>query len=188
MYTHGPKNASQADRDSRLWWLQLSPDATEIVAAGRLIEPDGDADASASASVSVSAAAGDECHPSVGISAAGVPMLAYLVEIGSPGLGERQLRTAPIVLEGDPEGGVPRVRAGTARRVARASVLATPAFSPDGRWIYAAVRDQASGEAHVARFAVPSPEPRGALADSSCGDTSRSRPTQMTAIVNPHRD
>jgi hypothetical protein len=162
IYRHDPKNRSQADRDSRLWWLELSPDGTEILAAGRLIEPEGDA----------RTGTGDESHPSVGISADGVPMLGYLVEIGSPGHCERQLRTAPIALEGDSAGGVPvpRVRAGTARRVARTSVLAAPAFSPDGRWIFAAVRDQAGGVAHVARFAVPPAEPPTTLAESSEGE------------------
>jgi hypothetical protein len=55
IYTHDPKKVSRSYLDSRLWWLQLSPDATEIVAAGRLIEPD----------ESASGGEGDECHPNV---------------------------------------------------------------------------------------------------------------------------
>jgi hypothetical protein len=142
------KGVSGPPLGSQLWWLQLSPDATAIVAAGRLIVPEEDEHAPADA----------ECWPVVATTRDGVPMLAYLVANG--GRFPFELRTAPITLEGGPAVGVPRVRAGAIRRLADVGVLTAPAFSPDARWVYAAVRDGRSGEVRVSRFAALSDDPQ----------------------------
>jgi hypothetical protein len=86
-----------------------------------------------------------------------MPMLAYVVRPGDRK--PLELRTAPISVEGGSEGGIPLIRPGSARRLTTVNFLTALAFSPDGRWIYAAVRSRADGEVTVARFAVP-PEGR----------------------------
>ncbi len=138
--------------ESRLWWLQLSPDATEVVAAGRLIGLGADATAEGD----------DEILPTVGTTRDGLPMLAYVVSIRSPPTFE--LRTAPMSAEGTSQGGTLRVQPSSIRRLANVGVLAVPAFSPDGQWIYAVVRDRPDGETRIKRFAAAPGDPHRSLA------------------------
>jgi hypothetical protein len=125
----------------QVWWLELNPEGTAIAAAGRLIVPaNGGGDGTPR----------EERLPSVGRSADGVPMLAYVVmhEGHSPG----ELWIAPIGFAHGRRGDVPRVRAEDARRLSTTCAAAPPAFSADGRFLYAAVRSGPNGMVHVERF------------------------------------
>jgi hypothetical protein len=154
----GPAAPPGSPTWSQLWWLRLSPAGTEIVASGRLIEPRaGEPEA-------------DEYAPSVGTTSEGVTMLAYLS--GPRGIGPAEVRVAPIALAGTSPDGVPRVRAGEARRLAAVDTLAAPAFSSDGRWIYAAVRPQENGGVTLKRIAV-------------APDNSHDAPLELGAVSGP---
>jgi hypothetical protein len=147
----------------QLWWLQLSPDGTAITAAGRLIVPSDDGPAGAR---------GDERLPIVGISHEDVPMLAYMVlHQGEP---PGELWIAPISSGASGGDGAPRVQAKDARRLTKACVTTAPAFSADGRWIYAATRSPRDGLVRVERFATAPaesfagpPEPQAHALDSA---------------------
>jgi hypothetical protein len=134
----------------------LSPDSEAIVAAGRLIVPAQEEPAEARA---------EERWPSVGMTRNGVPMLAYLVR--PAGLEPWELWLAPIEVGDEAAGRPPRVRATAARRLVASCALAAPAFSPDGRWVYAMVRVEGSDKIHLARFAV-------ATGADDCGSDNRS--------------
>jgi hypothetical protein len=133
-------NPSRAYRGLQLWWLQLGPDGTAIVAAGRLLQPDGD-DAPARRVV--------ERLPSVGTARDGTPLLAYLTR--ARGQDAQELWVAPIMI--DATSGAPRVLAAGRRKLAEGCEAAAPAFSADGRWVYAARRHVGSGT-RLERFAL----------------------------------
>jgi len=76
-------------------------------------------------------------------------MLAYLVV--SKMKAAVELRTAEIDLSA---GVAPRIRPVAKYRLASEGTLTAPAFSPDGRWVYAPVRDEAGGATHPGRFAT----------------------------------
>jgi hypothetical protein len=88
-------------------------------------------------------------------------MLAYvtLPEGQRPG----GLWIAPITFKSRGGNLVPRVEAKTTRLLATACLPAPAGFSADGRWIYAAVREGASGEVRVKRFALTPDESRPSL-------------------------
>jgi hypothetical protein len=126
----------------------LSESGTVVVAAGRLLVSSSDA-------AGVDVTWSEERCPSVGMSHDGVLMLAY---IAIP-MGQRPggLWLAPITVESRAGNPFPRVEASAARLLTPTSVAAPPAFSADGRWIYAAVRETPDGEVRLKQFAIAPP-------------------------------
>ena len=139
-------DASQSPPGQQLWWLELDPDVTAVVAAGRLIVPDGQGSA---------VARREERLPAVGRAGDGAPLLAYLAR--SPEDATWELWVAPIVPAA--AGGAPRVLASSGRRLAEGCTAVAPTFSPDGRWIFAASHDARSG-LRMRRFEVTAVSPR----------------------------
>jgi hypothetical protein len=140
--------------------LQLSGDASAVVAAGRLTVPSRERASSADPDSEV-----QEHLPCVGVTRDGVAMLAYLV--GPVADGGYELWTVPVAVEEESEGraarDVLRVDASAARCLCTSTVLAPPAFSPDARWLYAAIRSAGSGEVVMARFPVTLEDAHGTL-------------------------
>jgi hypothetical protein len=121
-----------------LWWLQLDPAGTAIVAAGPLSIPD-------------PAAAGepeDQRMPSLTTAPDGTLVLAYLTR--PPGRTEWRFRLARVAI--DPRSGDPSIDPASVRTLARGGAANTPRL-PGGRWVYLALaRD---GEpARIVRFDV----------------------------------
>jgi hypothetical protein len=104
--------------DWQVWWLQLDPGGTSIVAAGRLLEP-GSSDTAVSRRL-----------PNL-VSIRGEPALAYLAQ--RPGESGCQLRVAPIHF--DPDSGSPQAHDVDSRTLAEECPPTSPVVSPDGRWI-----------------------------------------------------
>jgi hypothetical protein len=123
---------------SRLWWVQLDSAVRNIIAVRRTIVPE---------SASPDA---EERLPSVGRAADGTLLLAYLAR--PRGRVRWELWLAPIGLEAS--GGPPEVRASDQRRLADGCEAIVPTFSPDGRWVFAALHDAGCG-VRMHRFNVP---------------------------------
>jgi hypothetical protein len=122
----------------RLWWVQLDGAVRNIIAVRRAIVPDS------------AAPDAEERLPSVGRTADGTLLLAYLAR---PCARVRwELWVAPIGLEAS--GGTPEVLASEQRRLADGCEAIVPTFSPDGRWVFAALHDVRSG-VRMHRFEVP---------------------------------
>ena len=140
------KDSGQSAEGPQLWWAQLNEGGTSIVAAGRLIAPPRNASWAA-------VAGSEERCPNVGMTHDGVLMLTY-VTIPD---GERPggLWIAPITFKSRAGNLVPRVEASAVRRLATNCLPTPPGFSPDGRWIYAAVQEGRPGEVRLKRFAIP---------------------------------
>lgn len=135
------ENARRAYRGPQLWWLQLSPDGTSIVAAGRLLRPDGDDAPSQTI---------EERLPSVGTARDGTALFAYLTRAS----GESTWALWVATLMADATSGAPRVpTTGGMRKVAEGCEAVVPVFSADGRWVYA-TRRNARSESLLERFAV----------------------------------
>jgi hypothetical protein len=126
------EEASGSLRGSQLWWVRPDRDATNIVSAGRAILHDG-GDSPDSCT--------EERMPSVGKAADGTLLLAYLSHLSHDATWE--LWVAPIAP--GTTAGPPRVLASSGRRLAEGCALVAPAFSPDGRWIFATVTDKRCG-------------------------------------------
>jgi hypothetical protein len=110
---------------THLWWLELSADGGSIVGVERALVADG-GDASR-AQIS-------EWKPGVGLGRDGAPLLAFLARDG--GDGQWELWVMPITPAAAGRG--PRVQVAAGRRLAEGCAAAvTPAFSADGRWLYA---------------------------------------------------
>jgi hypothetical protein len=120
--------------------LQLSPDGESVTSAGRLIAPD------------AAAPLDEERLPALCTSIDGKSLLTFLGR--RPGCTAWDLWLAPIT--SDASSGLPRVLASAGRKLAEGCVVMAPAFSPDGRWIYAWRRDVRDG-VRVERFAVDAP-------------------------------
>jgi hypothetical protein len=169
-------SASIADGDSGpyaaplLWWLQIDPDQTTILAAARLIVNEGGSDKGGS-----SRAPDEERRPCVGRASDGRLLLAYLGR--RPEQSAWDLRVAPISVDGS--SGAPRIVRSAERTLARGCIALAVAFSADGRSIHVSLRDtQSVGAWGVLRsYPIPSDlfgsiassvpsqsEPRGALA------------------------
>jgi hypothetical protein len=134
------QDPSQTVRSVRLWWLKLSPDGGAIVAAERAVVPSKD---------DLDQAPSEERLPSVGTARDGTPLLAYLTQ----GRGEQgwTLRVMPVAPAASGRG--PQVLVSAGRMLATGCGLAvTPAFSSDGRWVFASRWD--GGKQRVQRFAV----------------------------------
>ena len=134
------EDARQSPPSQQLWWLELDPDVSSVVAAGRLIVPGGQGSA---------VARREELLPAVGRADDGAPLLAYLAR--SPEDATWELWVAPIVPAA--AGGAPRVLASSGQRLAEGCAAVAPTFSPDGRWIFAASHDARSG-LRMRRFEV----------------------------------
>jgi hypothetical protein len=111
------------ERWKQLWWLDLGPDGTGIVAAGRLIAPD---------RTEALARRADERHPVVGTTQDGTTMLAYLAR--QQGGATWELWLTPIARSALATGRLAPIPAG--RKLAGGYEPIPPAFSGDGRWIY----------------------------------------------------
>ncbi len=118
------EDASRRKWTSQLWWLQLSPECDAIVGAERAIGPE----ALGSSQVPL-----QELLPSVGITSDGTPVLAYLAE--NQYHAPLELRVSPIAPAASDRG--PRVLRSEGRKLAEGCASVLPAFSADGRWIYA---------------------------------------------------
>jgi hypothetical protein len=122
--------------DWRIWWLQLDPGGTSIVAAGRLLEP-------GSSNTAVS-----ERLPNL-VSVRGELALAYLAQrSGESGC---QLRVAPIHF--DPDSGFLQAHDADSRPLAEDCPPTSPVTSPDGRWITIVRTD--SPRLRTERIAIP---------------------------------
>jgi hypothetical protein len=139
---------------SKLGWLELNPDGTEIVAAGRLT--------TAGASP-ISDGAEEERYPAVGRAGAeGIGLVAFLARTADESAWT--LLVAP--LRNDPAG-APVVVKSSARVLATDCAPAAPSISFDGRWVaYVRKRDALSAirgglRAAVAptRVRIDGPEP-----------------------------
>jgi hypothetical protein len=137
--------AARSYGELQFWWLELSADSTAIVAAGRLFD-------AAERRPGQPGVRSERRCPTVGVTPDGGSLLAYVMVPEGSTYGE--LWTAPIAFESGAGGRVPRIERGTARRVATACLAATPAFSADGRWLFAMVGERATGTVRVQRFAV----------------------------------
>jgi hypothetical protein len=130
------EDASRPIGETRLWWLQLAPDGAEIASASRVLAPGEGREG--------------ERMPVVGLGRDGRPMLAYLAR----GRGDWELWVTPIA-PGASAGALPTPTSpGT--RLAGGCVAVAPTFSPDGRWVYAALRDPQDG-IRMGRFEVAPP-------------------------------
>jgi hypothetical protein len=144
------------DWNGGLWWLELNVDGDAIVAAERAIVPDGDAAGRADVA---------ERLPAVGTARDGTPMLAYLAQ--SDGQHDFDLWLTPIMPAA--AGAGPRILAAQGRKLSRGCAQVGPAFSPDGRWLYA--WRLAEGNYIVERFAVGEgrePPPTAETPDQQC--------------------
>jgi hypothetical protein len=118
------EDAARRQWNSQLWWLQLSPDGDAIIGAERAIVPEAPAP---------SALPPQESLPSVGMTSDGTPLLAYMVE--SRHQGPLELWVRPIAPAAPGRG--PRVLGSKGRKLAKGCAPVMPAFSADGRWVYA---------------------------------------------------
>jgi hypothetical protein len=110
---------------AHLWWLELSRDGGSIVGAERAIVAEG-RDASRGQI--------EEWKPGVGLGRDGAPLLAFLAR--EEGQVDWELWVMPIAPAAAGRG--PRVQVAAGRRLAEGCAAAmTPAFSADGRWVYA---------------------------------------------------
>jgi hypothetical protein len=125
---------------TRLYWLKLNHAGTEVVEAGRLVEPDAGHSHDGEF---------DERAPSISTLSDGSLALAYLRQhAGRMGW---ELRIAPVNFPGDP--GVPRVLETSARLLSSTCQPSHPAFSSDGRWL-SVVIGLSPSDAQPARIAT----------------------------------
>jgi hypothetical protein len=135
---------------SEIWWLELDASGTSITAAGRLTRPVDRVPPDAGTPGDVpDSRSEDERLPNFTVAPDGRVVLGFLARrFGRPGC-----RLKVVEVSEGPEGGDPVAFAGKARVVAKACAVATPAFSPDGRWVYAVDQRLAPGP-KVERFAL----------------------------------
>ena len=133
---------------SRLYWLQLDPAGTQVVAAGPLVDHD------------ANRSAGPECDersPTVAVLPDGSLGLAFtqLVE------GESSWTTRLGALRVEADGRPVAAPSSTARVVAQRSQAAPLAFSADGRFLNVLIGDRGQTEsiARIATVAAPAPAP-----------------------------
>jgi hypothetical protein len=120
------ENASPQAWRSELWWLQLSPDGDAIVGAERAIERDSPDKGQGQISPR-------EFLPRVGMMKNDTPLLAYMVE--NEYQGPLELWVSPIAPTAPGNG--PCVLRWEGRKLAENCACVAPAFSADGRWVYA---------------------------------------------------
>jgi hypothetical protein len=120
----GPGDVPPERRRTRLWWLRIDPRRPEVVAAGKLIEPE-------PAAGHREGLAG-EYLGTVSVTPDGGLVLAYLVR--QPRTLEIRLRLVPLRI--DPATGAPRTSEADAVELAGGRAFSPPAFSKDGLWLY----------------------------------------------------
>ncbi|AGA29144.1 hypothetical protein [Singulisphaera acidiphila] len=153
------------ESETHLWWLELSRNGSAIVAGAPLISKEG----------------GDlaepmviEELPAVSTAADGRLFLAYLARGESEK--DHRLRLAPIVTENPSY--LPSVDEKKAVEFAGRFLLSPPAFSGDGRWVYAVPR-HAQPPVQIVRFSVVE-----ALARNSAQGRIGTNPQILTCKVN----
>ncbi|MHC5536834.1 hypothetical protein ACYOEI_01010 [Singulisphaera rosea] len=134
------------ERD-QIWWLELNPEYTKIVAAGRLTRPNVPDDGLTT----------ERC-PTIGTDRSGRLLLAYLDRRSSEPRSQWTLKVAPIELEAD--SGVPSVVTAESRTICKQCVATPPSFSLDNRWLRYLTWPKAPGPWQVQRFALQDP-PKG---------------------------
>jgi hypothetical protein len=118
-----PVNSAPVGGASRLWWLELNREATEVVPRGTVVPIEGPGPAPRRY----------ERLPSVGISADGSRWLAYLARRQ---FGARwELWLLPLELGSSDQ--PPRPDRSAARCLVDGCAPMAPSFSTDGRWLYA---------------------------------------------------
>jgi hypothetical protein len=150
-----PKDPSWGDRYLQLWSLRLDPGGTAIVSAEPLVELDPQRPLGEWF---------EQRFPTAGASPDGAKLLAVLLR----GCGEFDLDLWVARLDESGSGG-PRVRAQEARKVAERCAAVEPAFSTDGRWVYATVRGDGDTAASLVRFPVD-PAELGAKTPAQSGE------------------
>lgn len=133
---------------SKLWWIKLDETKTSVVEAGRLTVPAVDG-RGGEGSGPVSVDEDEERMPNLAIGADRRPVLAYL----SRHKGENGWRVMIAPVETDGATGPPVARLSESRQIRRDCAVVTPAFSPDGRWVYSFARETTGGPV-VERFSV----------------------------------
>ena len=136
----------------QMWWIRLSPDGTAVVAAGLVFDPD---------EIGPRADWHEVRLPAVGI-ADGTPMLAYLARAEDQASFDLWVTT----IGGDGAGGESKALAPTGRKLMEGCQPLEPAFSPDGRWLYASIWHGTADKFRLERFAVSSGD--HASASSGC--------------------
>lgn len=135
-----PQLAPRRESQTELWWLQLSRDGSAIMAAGPLISKE-PADSAERMTV--------EDLPVISTLSDGRLLLAYLV------CGESEshyrLRLAPLTIQGPSS--LPSAKEQDAVEFSGKFLLSPPAFSGDGRWLYA-IPHSAQRPIRVERFSV----------------------------------
>ncbi len=148
-------DVSGPDRYPQLWWIRLGPDGTAVVAAGLVFDP------------REAGPRGDWREvrlPAVGL-VDGRPLLAYLARSQEEAGFELWVTT----IGADASEGRSTALARTGRKLSESCEPLEPAFSADGRWLYAVVSAGRAGEFHVERFAVS----RGAARSKTRSQTPR---------------
>lgn len=116
----------------QLWWLRLSRDRRSIEAAGPLL---------VNATTGAAPRMIDDRLPAIARCPGVGLVVAFLVRDDESNA--HHLRLAPLAIE---RGGVPRVEAATVVDVPGRTVLSSPVFSPDGRWIQTIAREDPAAE------------------------------------------
>jgi hypothetical protein len=156
---------------SQIWWLELNPRATAIVAAGRLTVPDVAKDPMPVV---------EERMPSIAAAADGTPMLAYLSRAG--GYHDWQIRLGPVTI--DPETRAPKAVVADSLLIAEKSAAVAPAFSPDGRWLNGVILPERS-RSEAERFAVVGAREAVELARRAGGQEPGPIPADRVATGKP---
>jgi hypothetical protein len=146
----------QTRLSTHLWWLELSRDGGSIVGAERAIVAEGG---------DARRAQIEESKPGVGVGRDGAPLLAFLArEVGQV---DWELWVMPIAPAAAGRG--PRVQVAEGRRLAEGCAAAvTPAFSANGRWVYAS-RAVVGWDRHQRFALVAATCPRGEVPGQTGG-------------------
>lgn len=127
----------------QIWWLQLDPESTEIVAAGRLTR----------AEVPDDGLTSERC-PVIGTDVGGRLLLAYLQRRTHDLRSHWRLKVVPIVIR--PDSGALTVLDAESRTLCERCVATTPSFSADHRWLRCLTWPEGSGAWQVRGFAINS--------------------------------
>jgi hypothetical protein len=151
------EDAARREWTSHLWWLQLSPEGDAIVGAERAIVPE---------LPGPSQEQPQEFLPNIGMTADGTPLLAYMAR--SRYDGPLDLWVRPIAPAAPGRG--PHVLGSAGRKLAEDCAVIVPAFSADGRWVYAWRRGDR--KLRPERLAVPimADGPAASRSDESVGE------------------
>jgi hypothetical protein len=151
------EDPARPDCTSQLWWLQLSVDGDAIVGAERAIVPEAPPRGPRPP---------QESLPSVGMASDGTPLLAYMAQNRHGG--PLEVWVSPISPAAPDHG--PRVLHAAGRKLAESCAYVLPAFSADGRWVYA--WRWVDGKLRPERLAVPimGDVPAASRRDESVGE------------------